>query len=47
MNTNQVKETLDKYVMHTYGRYDLVLDHGHGSIVYDKMCIRDSNYILL
>ena len=36
MNTNQVKETLDKYVMHTYGRYDLVLDHGHGSIVYDK-----------
>ena len=23
MNTNQVKETLDKYVMHTYGRYDL------------------------
>lgn len=36
MNTNQVKETLDNYVMHTYGRYDLVIDHAHGSIVYDK-----------
>ena len=22
--------------MHTYGRYDLVIDHAHGSIVYDK-----------
>lgn len=36
MNTNEVKETLDKYVMHTYGRYDLVIDHAHGCIVYDK-----------
>lgn len=36
MNTNQTKETLDKYVMNTYGRYDLVIDHAHGSIVYDK-----------
>ena len=36
MNTNEVKETLDTYVMHTYGRYDLVIDHAHGSIVYDK-----------
>ncbi|WP_323737118.1 aspartate aminotransferase family protein [Methanosphaera sp. ISO3-F5] len=36
MNTDEVKETLDTYVMHTYGRYDLVIDHAHGSIVYDK-----------
>ncbi|OED30828.1 aspartate aminotransferase family protein [Methanosphaera sp. WGK6] len=36
MNTNEVKDTLDTYVMHSYGRYDLVIDHAHGSIVYDK-----------
>ena len=36
MNTNEVKETLDSYVMHTYGRYDLVIDHAHASTVYDK-----------
>ena len=36
MNTQEVKDTLDTYVMHTYGRYDLVIDHGHGSKVYDK-----------
>ncbi|MDO5825373.1 MAG: aspartate aminotransferase family protein [Methanosphaera sp.] len=35
MNKNEVKETLDEYVMHTYGRYDLVVDHAHGCIVYD------------
>ena len=35
MNSNDIKETLDEYVMHTYGRYDLVIDHAHGSIVYD------------
>lgn len=35
MNSNEIKETLDEYVMHTYGRYDLVIDHAHGSIVYD------------
>lgn len=36
MNSEEVKNTLDTYVMHTYGRYDLVIDHAHGSIVYDK-----------
>ncbi|RAP50591.1 MAG: aspartate aminotransferase family protein, partial [Methanosphaera sp. SHI613] len=35
MNTNEIKETLDEYVMHTYGRYDLVIDHAHGCMVYD------------
>lgn len=36
MNSNEVKTTLDEYVMHSYGRYDLVIDHAHGCIVYDK-----------
>ena len=36
MNNEDVKNTLDTYVMNTYGRYDLVIDHAHGSIVYDK-----------
>ena len=36
MNSEEIKNTLDTYVMHTYGRYDLVIDHAHGSIVYDK-----------
>ncbi len=36
MNNDEVKTTLDEYVMHSYGRYDLVIDHAHGSIVYDK-----------
>lgn len=35
MNTEEVKNTVDKYIMNTYGR-DLVIDHAHGSIVYDK-----------
>ena len=36
MNTEEVKNTIDTYVMNTYGRYDLVIDHAHGSIIYDK-----------
>lgn len=36
LNNEEVKNTLDTYVMNTYGRYDLVIDHAHGSIVYDK-----------
>jgi len=36
LNNDEVKTTLDEYVMHSYGRYDLVIDHAHGSIVYDK-----------
>ncbi len=35
MNTEEIKKTTDEYEMHTYGRYDLVLDHGHGTKVYD------------
>ena len=36
MNSEEIKKTLDENVMHTYGRYDLVIDHAHGSRVYDK-----------
>ena len=35
LNSEDIKNTLDEYVMHTYGRYDLVIAHGHGSIVFD------------
>lgn len=36
MNTKEVMDNYDKYVMHTYGRQPIVLDHGHGVKVYDK-----------
>jgi len=36
MDSDEIKKTLDENVMHTYGRYDLVIDHAHGSRVYDK-----------
>ncbi len=36
MNTNEIKDATNKYEMNTYGRYDLVIDHGHASKVYDK-----------
>lgn len=35
LNSEDIKNTLDEYVMHTYGRYNLVITHGHGSIVFD------------
>ena len=36
MNSKEIKDTTNNYVMNTYGRYDLVIDHAHGSVVYDK-----------
>ena len=36
MNTKEVMDNYDKYVMHTYDRQPIVLDHGHGVKVYDK-----------
>ncbi|RAP45918.1 MAG: aspartate aminotransferase family protein [Methanosphaera sp. rholeuAM6] len=36
LNNEDTKNAIDTYVMNTYGRYDLVIDHAHGSIVYDK-----------
>lgn len=35
MKTNEIIDAYDKHVMHTYGRQPIVLDHGHGTTVYD------------
>jgi acetylornithine/N-succinyldiaminopimelate aminotransferase len=32
----EIKSMEKKYIMQTYGRYDLVIDHGKGCYVYDK-----------
>ena len=31
-----VKNTDNTYVAHTYGREDIVIDHGEGSLLYDE-----------
>jgi len=36
MDANTVKEIEKAHVMQTYGRFDLVIDHGKGACVYDK-----------
>lgn len=35
MTANEIKEKEAKYVMHTYGRFDIVLDHGEGATLWD------------
>jgi len=35
MDSKEIMDLYDNYVMHTYGRVPLVLDKGHGAIVYD------------
>ncbi len=35
MKTNEVMDTYDKHVLHTYGRQPIVIDHAHGVKVYD------------
>jgi len=35
MDANKVKEIEKAHVMQTYGRFDLVIDHGKGAYVYD------------
>lgn len=35
MTGTELKETESRYLMHTYGRFDLVLDHGKGARVWD------------
>ena len=35
MNTDEIIDTYDKHIMHTYGRQPIALDHGHGQFVYD------------
>jgi len=36
MKSEEIKKNEEKYVMQTYGRYDLVIDHGKDSYVFDK-----------
>ncbi len=36
METNEVMERAEKVLMHTYGRYPLVLDHGEGMYLFDN-----------
>lgn len=35
MTANEIKEKEARYVMHTYGRFDIVLDHGKGATLWD------------
>ncbi len=35
MKTDEIKNKCDKYIMNTYGRQPIVLDHGHKQTVYD------------
>lgn len=35
MSFEDIKKLDDAYVMHTYGRYNLAIDHGKGAICYD------------
>ena len=35
MKTDEIKNKCDKYIMNTYGRQPIVLDHGHNQKVYD------------
>ncbi len=36
MTAEEIKEKEEKYIMHTYARYDIVLDHGKGATLFDK-----------
>ena len=35
MNSQTIKETYDKYIIHTYNRYDVVYDQAEGATVWD------------
>ena len=35
MSFEDIKKTDDTYIMHTYGRYPVAIDHGKGAICYD------------
>ncbi len=35
MNFEELKARDDQYVMHTYGRFPVDIDHGHGALLYD------------
>lgn len=35
MTAKEIKEMESEYLMHTYGRFDVVLDHGEGAVLWD------------
>ena len=35
MTAAEIKQKESQYVMHTYGRFDIVFDHGEGATLYD------------
>ena len=35
MTSNEIKALTDQYVMHTYGRFPVAIDHGEGATLYD------------
>ena len=35
MKTNEYMEQTEQYVLHTYNRFPLVIDHGEGVHLYD------------
>ena len=35
MTQNEIKQDVDKYVLHTYNRFPIAIDHGNGVRVYD------------
>ena len=35
MDRSQIKELDAKYIVHTYNRYDVVVDHAYGAVVTD------------
>ena len=35
MTSQQIKALTDQYIMHTYGRFPVALDHGQGATLYD------------
>ena len=35
MTAEEIKKKDSEYIMHTYGRFDIVLDHGKGATLWD------------
>ena len=35
MNSNEIMQTAEDHLIHTYNRYKIVLDHGEGAYLYD------------
>ena len=35
MTSQEIKALTDQYIMHTYGRFPVAVDHGEGATLYD------------